>query len=88
MSEWNIERHTPQFVVFMPVTNGNDRYTGHMIIPVSRIYQLSAEKNGYFLYVAGRNGATAVFTLCKDEYENLIGQLGFKLVEFKVKKGE
>ena len=88
MSKWYIERHTPQFVSFMPETNDNDKYTGHVIIPVSRVYELKAEKNGYFLYVSGKNGATALFTLCKEEYENLIRQLGFNLVEFEVKKGK
>ena len=86
MSKWYVERHTPQFVSFIPERNGNDKYTGHVIIPVSRIYELSAWENGYFLRVADNNGATALFTLCKDEYENLIGQLGFNLVEFEVKK--
>lgn len=90
MSEsiWRSERHTPQFVSFMPETRSDGKYTGHVIIPVSRIYEVSAEENGYFLHVAGNNGAIVVFTLCKGEYENLIGQLGFKLVEFEVKKGE
>ncbi len=88
MSKWYIERHTPQFVSFMPETKSGDRYTGHMIIPVSRIYELSAEKNGYFLYVSGKNDATTLFTLCKGEYENLIGQLGFNLVESEAKKGK
>lgn len=87
MSKWYIERHTPQFVSFMPETKDNDKYTGHVIIPVNRVYELSAEENGYFLHVTDRNGAT-LFTLCKDEYENLIGQLGFNLVEFEVKKGK
>ena len=88
MSKWYIERHTPQFVSFMPETKSGDKYTGRMIIPVSRIYELSAEENGYFLHITDNNGATALFTLCKDEYENLIGQLGFNLVEFEVKKGK
>lgn len=88
MSEYRIERHIPQFVSFMPEEKNNGKYTGHVIIPVSRIYELSAWESGYFLRVADNNGATALFTLCKEEYENLIGQLGFKLVEFEVKKGE
>lgn len=90
MSEsiWRSERHPPQFVSFMPETEGNDRYTGHVIIPVSRIYWLSADENGYCLYAAGWTGVTTLFKLCKEEYENLIGQLGFNLVEFEVKKGK
>lgn len=88
MSKWYIERHAPQFVSFMPETRNDGKYAGHVIIPVSRIYELSAEENGYFLYVTGNNGAIVMFALCKKDYENLVGQLGFKLVEVEVKKGK